>query len=84
MLTPKEGELLIGRGYNMDLIIPDPTLSRMHCSISYRDGKFELKDQGSKFGSLILLRGAIEVEKVMCLQVGSKLYRLQSQPVRSH
>jgi hypothetical protein len=61
----------------MDLRVQDITLSRVHSSISFANGTFLLRDEGSRFGSLILLRGPVEVEKLMCLQAGSKIYKVE-------
>jgi hypothetical protein len=83
VLTPKERGVKIGRWAGMDLRLQDVTLSRVHSSISFLDGHFWLKDEGSKFGSLILLQRAVEIGRMMCLQVGSKLYKLESQRVPS-
>lgn len=61
ILHPKTGYFVnfkgfysIGRGQDCDLKISDISVSRNHCQINYRDGKFWLQDKQSKFGTLVL------------------------------
>lgn len=48
-----EWEYLIGRGHDSDIRISDISVSRCHAKIICKDGKFMLKDNGSKFGTLV-------------------------------
>lgn len=62
---------------NVDLKLNDSSISRLHSSICFKDGRFYLKDEGSKFGSLILASKEINVEKMLCLQIGSRIYKFE-------
>ena len=46
-------KIKIGRGQEVDLHIQDITISRKHLTIEFLNGKFLLKDCGSKFGTLV-------------------------------
>lgn len=41
----------IGRALDNDIVISDPSVSRHHASIEYRDGSFVLRDLGSQNGT---------------------------------
>lgn len=58
----------IGRGQDCDVKVTDISVSRNHCKISYINGKFFLNDTKSKFGTLLLSRGPIEIHP--CTTVG--------------
>ena len=45
----------MGRGHESDLRINDISVSRLHAMIKYKDGKFLLEDNVSKFGTLVLV-----------------------------
>ncbi len=45
----------MGRGHESDLRINDISVSRLHAMIKYKDGKFLLEDNVSKFGTLVLI-----------------------------
>jgi len=48
------GELLIGRGEDCDIVIPDRQVSRFHLKLTpYIDKPVEIKDLGSKNGSFL-------------------------------
>jgi pSer/pThr/pTyr-binding forkhead associated (FHA) protein len=48
------GELLIGRGEDCDIVIPDRQVSRFHLKlIPHIDKPLEIKDLGSKNGSFL-------------------------------
>jgi hypothetical protein len=55
------GRYLLGRGQDCDLKVSDITVSRNHCTINYKNGKFYLQDQNSKFGTLALSKGRVEI-----------------------
>ena len=76
LLTPKEREVRIGRWPDMDLRLPDITVSRIQSSISFTEGEFWIKDEGSKFGTLILLQRTVEVGRGVWVQAGAKVYKL--------
>ena len=45
----------MGRGHESDLRINDISVSRLHAMIKYKEGKFLLEDNVSKFGTLVLI-----------------------------
>ncbi len=47
----------LGRGHESDLRIPDVSISRWHATVTFTDdGRFEIEDHNSKFGTLMALR----------------------------
>lgn len=46
----------LGRGHESDLRINDISVSRCHAIIKFKDGKFFLEDNLSKFGTLVLVK----------------------------
>ncbi len=51
----------LGRGHDSDLRINDISVSRRHASLEYRDDGFYIVDYQSKFGTLVLESGNVEV-----------------------
>jgi len=47
---------IIGRAEETDFCIPDLSISRYHCFLHIHNNEIYLEDNGSKFGSLILLQ----------------------------
>lgn len=48
-------ELKIGRNHEVEISIPDISVSREHASLKLVDNKVILSDKRSKFGTLVLL-----------------------------
>jgi transcriptional regulator with GAF, ATPase, and Fis domain len=48
-----EGEVTIGREASNGIAITDPSVSRKHCLLSGRDGKFLVRDLDSRNGTLV-------------------------------
>merc|ERR1712195_370619 len=46
----------LGRGHESDLRINDISVSRCHAKIKFSNGKFQLEDNTSKFGTLVLVK----------------------------
>jgi len=46
----------LGRGHESDLRINDISVSRCHAIIKFKDGRFYLEDNLSKFGTLVLVK----------------------------
>ena len=46
----------MGRGHESDLRINDISVSRLHAMVKYKEGKFLLEDNLSKFGTLVLIK----------------------------
>lgn len=53
----------IGRGVDTDLRINDISVSRVHAMIKLENGAFYLEDNNSKFGTLILIKEPIILNK---------------------
>jgi pSer/pThr/pTyr-binding forkhead associated (FHA) protein len=51
-----KNKLSIGRGLNVDMRIPEISVSRNHASIHYSNGEFFIEDTNSKYGSLVLIQ----------------------------
>jgi len=58
VMNIKEGkeEFKIGRGHDNEIRIPDISVSRFHASIKRENNNFILRDNSSKFGTLVCLR----------------------------
>ena len=70
--------LNIGRGHDVNLLIPDASISRNHCAIKILNKKIFLEDCGSKYGTLILIHQEIIklVEELnLFLQIGRSFIR---------
>jgi hypothetical protein len=50
--------LRIGRSHEAELEVKDVTVSRIHASVAFQDGSFILRDNNSKFQTLVLPRQA--------------------------
>lgn len=46
----------MGRGHESDLRINDISVSRCHALIKFKDNRFLLEDNLSKFGTLVLIK----------------------------
>ena len=57
----------LGRGHESDVRVSDISVSRCHALIKYNqeNGRFYLEDNLSKFGTLVLAKGSIELEPEM-------------------
>jgi predicted component of type VI protein secretion system len=51
--TIANDELLIGRGNDSDIVLPERQVSRHHIKIHHRDGRYFLEDLGSKNGTFL-------------------------------
>jgi pSer/pThr/pTyr-binding forkhead associated (FHA) protein len=51
----------MGRGHESDLRINDISVSRCHALIKFKDGKFLLEDNVSKFGTLVLIKKRVSL-----------------------
>ncbi len=73
-------KLKIGRGLDMNLILNDLSISRNHCQLDLTDdGEIFLKDNNSKFGTLLLVQAKeIEILKgqTLTIQVGRSFFNI--------
>jgi hypothetical protein len=51
--TGKQAELLIGRHYSCDVVLTDPSVSRQHARVMFRDGGWILQDLASTNGTTV-------------------------------
>jgi len=56
-----EQEVRLGRGHTHQILVSDISVSRNHSSIHYKDGKFLLFDNNSKFGTLVQVENPVEI-----------------------
>jgi len=59
--SPTKETFKLGRGHEADLRINDISVSRCHAFIKYKKDRFLLEDNMSKFGTLVLVRGATPI-----------------------
>jgi pSer/pThr/pTyr-binding forkhead associated (FHA) protein len=70
-------QIKLGRGHDCNLIENDISVSRLHAFLKYEDSKFSIVDNESKFGTLILLRRMLEIEKKkFAIQIGRTVITL--------
>jgi len=55
-------KIRLGRDLDSDIRISDISLSRCHALISFEDNKFYIRDNYSKFGTLVMLKNPILVD----------------------
>jgi hypothetical protein len=51
--TGETSELLIGRHDQCDIVVPDPTVSRLHARLIFRDAKWIIQDLRSTNGTTV-------------------------------
>jgi len=70
-------EFYVGRDNNMQIRITDISVSRSHAKISFYNDEFYVKDNESKFGTLILLQSPFPIPYLkkwsLTLQIGKYL-----------
>ena len=77
-LTPERSRWMIGSEPSCDLTIDDPFVSRTHCTIERRaSGSVLVKDQGSRNGTFVRTKGALELYHGDYLFVGQQLLRVE-------
>lgn len=62
--------VMLGRGHDSDVRIPDISVSRCHAKISFRENEFVIEDNNSKFGTLVKLPSPFVVESRITVQCG--------------
>ena len=81
IFNDKKKEINIGRNKNTnDVIICDPSVSREHAKLIYDNntGKILIKNLSNKFGSLVFLKSAIDVNnEPIQIQTGKILIKAQ-------
>lgn len=62
-------QLKLGRGHECGIKLEEVSMSRWHASIAYRDGKFMVTDNRSKFGTLVSLKKPCSLESGSTISV---------------
>ena len=74
----------LGRGHESDVRVSDISVSRCHALVKYNsdNGRFYLEDNLSKFGTLVLAKGQIELEPEMtkAVQIGRSVISFTVKP----
>ena len=74
----KKEEYYLGRGHEATFKISDISISRVHAKFYLKDENIIIDDLGSKFGTLLLIRNAIDVseiiEKKIKIQIGRSVF----------
>lgn len=82
MITLTEGSVAnLGRGHDCDARVADISVSRFHANITYKNGEFILKDNKSKFGTLVQIKDMIEIQPCQnaVVQCGRTLLKIKLQ-----
>ena len=74
----KKEEYFLGRGHEATFKISDISISRVHAKFYIKDENIIIDDLGSKFGTLLLIRNAIDIseiiEKKIKIQIGRSVF----------
>ena len=86
VILEENSKIVMGRGHDADVRINDISVSRLHGTICLLpDGKIMLKDLGSKFGTLALIKEQVTIgEKKMCLQIGRSYMECKTVPISQY
>ena len=68
----------VGRGHNCDIRLSDISVSRNHAKVRFIRGKFYIQDTKSKFGTLLNVKGKLDLElgQSVALQVNRTMIKL--------
>jgi len=61
LVKASDQEVRLGRGHTHHILVSDISVSRNHASIVFKDGKFLLFDNNSKFGTLVQMDESLEI-----------------------
>lgn len=75
----------LGRSHQSDARVFDVSISRLHAMIQYHKGRFVLRDQDSKFGTLVAINAphAVDEASPLSVQVGRSVLRFSVDQPRS-
>ena len=73
--------VMLGRGHDSDVRIPDISVSRCHAKIRYADGVFTIQDNYSKFGTLAMMEDTVPLKSNMAIQCGRTVIQFSYIPV---
>jgi FHA domain/RING-variant domain len=72
--------VMLGRGHDSDVRIPDISVSRCHARITYANEQFTIQDNDSKFGTLVMLEGTQPITNQMAIQCGRTVMQFTKNP----
>lgn len=73
-------KIRLGRDIDSDIRIADIAVSRCHATILFQENKFQITDNASKFGTLILLKNPILMDSRsnnFVIQVGKMTIQIE-------
>lgn len=72
MITAKKsGNIKLGRGHECDIRMSDISVSRVHAEMAYKNNKFYIFDNSSKFGTLVKIKNHYPISNERCaIQIG--------------
>jgi predicted component of type VI protein secretion system len=73
----KKSEIKFGRGHESEIRVTDISVSRIHATIVHQSGKFYLRDENSKFGTLMSLDRPRLLEQHHSVQVRNTVIELE-------
>jgi len=73
----KSYPVTLGRAHESDIKVNDISVSRVHAFIHFKDNKFYLRDNNSKFGTLVNNSEEVLVKKESAFQIGNSLLELK-------
>ena len=84
----KKEEYYLGRGHEASFKISDISISRVHAKFYLKDGNIIIDDLGSKFGTLLLIRNAVDVsemiEKKMKIKIGRSVVWVEDEEEKNN
>ena len=72
--------VMLGRGHESDVRIPDISVSRCHARIAYNNEVFSIQDNYSKFGTLVMLHETVPLRNHMAIQCGRTVMQFSRTP----
>ncbi len=69
------GEVVLGRSSTYETLSTDPFLSPKHATITYDNGGFLVRDEGSLNGVFLRIRDEVELNDGDCLRIGQELLK---------
>jgi CheY-like chemotaxis protein len=81
-VRPRRFPYVIGRGTDCDLQLVDPSLSRRHCRLDWRDGRLFVDDLESRNGTLVngrRITGQSPLAEGDMLRVGGSIFAVRLQ-----
>lgn len=70
-------EYSVGRAHDCDIRINDISVSRQHAKIVFSEGKLFIKDEESKFGTLVLLSENTKLKGNESYQIGRTFLQVE-------